>query len=147
MTLAFDAFGSEAFRCLVSNSQPFACGANALNHCATAAARATSYSLKMYMMKGQPLCSGIVQINPEVEVFRRKPTSIPGNTERFKTFTSKINGFFMRKRDKNPAKMYKYISVFRTNVTYIVIGMLDVETILSRKNADNFRNTLTKFYM
>ena len=43
--------------------------------------------------------------------------------------------------------MYKYISVFRTNVTYIVIGMLDVETILSRKNADNFRNTLSKLYM
>ena len=55
--------------------------------------------------------------------------------------------YLWEKETKTQAKMYKYISVFRTNVTYIVIGMLDVETILSRKNADNFRNTLTKFYM
>lgn len=45
----------------------------------TSSVKLVNVLLNIYMMKGHPLWTGIVHINPDVEKFRIKPMKIPEN--------------------------------------------------------------------
>lgn len=45
----------------------------------TSSVKFVNVLLNIYMMKGHPLWTGIVHINPDVEKFRIKPMKIPEN--------------------------------------------------------------------
>lgn len=47
--------------------------------------------LNIYMMKGHPLWTGIVHINPDVEKFRIKPMKIPENVRWKNLYYKKVN--------------------------------------------------------